>query len=252
MFEDSLFSSGISLDKQRSARRIRRFALASIALQLLILAAFLAVPLVFPESLPLLSVAPKPASLLLKRPSPRVEPKRLPTSPAAASMPAPSPTPQRINVHGGSVFVHGSPTVEASSGPVIPAGNVFGAGSGPIPGIGSSSAAPTVVTVTPKRTEPLAISSGVTQGMLLAPITPTYPPIARAAKVQGTVVLTAVIDKQGHITGLRVLSGPPMLQNAALDAVSLARYRPFLLNGQPTDITTTIQVNFRLGYEGSP
>jgi protein TonB len=58
--------------------------------------------------------------------------------------------------------------------------------------------------------------------------------------------VTATIDRQGRITGLRVLSGPEMLRGAAVDAVKEARYEPFLLNGQPTEVTTTITVNFRM------
>jgi periplasmic protein TonB len=84
-------------------------------------------------------------------------------------------------------------------------------------------------------------------GRLLAPITPVYPPIARAAHVQGTVVVTATIDKQGRIVGAQVLSGPDMLRNAAIDAIRVARYKPYLLNDEPTDVITTISVNFTMG-----
>ena len=84
-------------------------------------------------------------------------------------------------------------------------------------------------------------------GRLLQPIQPAYPRIAVAAHVQGAVVVTATIDKQGRIVGLQVLSGSPMLRSAAVDAVKEARYKPFLLNGQPTEVTTTITVNFTMG-----
>ncbi len=69
------------------------------------------------------------------------------------------------------------------------------------------------------------------------------------SRVEGTVVVTATIDKQGRITGLQVLSGPEMLRTAAVDAIKDARYRPYLLNGEPTAIITTISVNFRLGSQ---
>jgi protein TonB len=74
-----------------------------------------------------------------------------------------------------------------------------------------------------------------------------YPQIAVAARVQGTVVLEAVISGAGRIESLHVVSGPPMLQNSAVTAVQAARYRPYLLNGMPTDVQTTITVVFRLG-----
>jgi protein TonB len=83
--------------------------------------------------------------------------------------------------------------------------------------------------------------------MLIAPIRPVYPVIAKAAGVQGTVVVEAVISRQGTIERLHVVSGPAMLQNAALDAIREARYRPYRLNGEPTDVQTTITVIFRMG-----
>lgn len=83
--------------------------------------------------------------------------------------------------------------------------------------------------------------------MLLTPIHPIYPEIARIARVQGTVVVEAIISRTGTIESLRAISGPPMLRQAALDAIRAARYRPYRLNGSPTEVQTTITVNFRLG-----
>jgi protein TonB len=82
---------------------------------------------------------------------------------------------------------------------------------------------------------------------LLTPLRPSYPQIAKVARVSGTVVVTATIDTSGRIVGLKVLSGPPLLQQAAADAVRDARYRPFLLNGQPVEVVTTFSVNFVMG-----
>ena len=128
--------------------------------------------------------------------------------------------------------------VGMEGGPVgIPGG--LGIGEGP---------GPAVSVVTPKpQAGPLRISSGLSEGMLLAPIRPTYPPIARAAGVQGTVVVEAVISKAGVIESLHVVSGPLMLQNAALEAIREARYRPYRLNDVPVEVQTTITVNFRIG-----
>ena len=81
----------------------------------------------------------------------------------------------------------------------------------------------------------------------MAPIRPIYPVIARAAGVQGTVIVEAVISRIGTIESLHVVSGPPMLQSAALDAIREARYHPYRLNGEPTEVQTTITVNFRIG-----
>ena len=93
----------------------------------------------------------------------------------------------------------------------------------------------------------MSVSSGVLAGYLIAPIHPEYPSIAKAVHVEGTVVIDAIISRTGGIESAHVLSGPPMLQRAALDAVRQARYRPFLLNGQPTEVQTTITINFRMG-----
>jgi TonB family protein len=96
----------------------------------------------------------------------------------------------------------------------------------------------------------VTISSGVMAGMLLEKTNPVYPPIAKAARVSGTVVLQATISKTGTIENLRVISGPAMLQQAALEAVKAWRYRPYLLMGEPVEVETTINVIFTLG--GSP
>jgi periplasmic protein TonB len=102
--------------------------------------------------------------------------------------------------------------------------------------------------VKPSTPRTLSISSGVMTGYLLDNKTvPQYPAIARAARIQGTVVLQATIAKDGAIQNLRVINGPPMLQQAAIDAVRSWRYKPYLLNGEPVEVETTINVIFNLG-----
>ena len=91
------------------------------------------------------------------------------------------------------------------------------------------------------------VSSGVMAGNLIEKIVPLYPAIARTAHIQGTVVLQATIGKGGSIENLRVISGHPMLQQAAMDAVRSWRYKPFLLNGEPVEVETTVNVVFNLG-----
>lgn len=92
----------------------------------------------------------------------------------------------------------------------------------------------------------IAISSGVAQSHLLTHPAPVYPPIAKAARVSGTVVLQATIGKDGLIENVRVVSGPPLLQEAALDAVRQWTYRPYLLNGEPVEVETTVNVVFSI------
>ena len=88
------------------------------------------------------------------------------------------------------------------------------------------------------------ISGGVMAGNLLEKAQPVYPAVARAAHVSGAVVLHAIIAKDGTVKNLSVVSGPQLLQSAAVDAVQQWKYRPYLLNGTPTEVDTTITVNF--------
>ena len=110
-----------------------------------------------------------------------------------------------------------------------------------------SGTSPSVVVTRAKDIGPERVSKGVSEGLLLTPILPVYPAIARAARVQGAVVVEAVISKAGRIESLHAVSGPAMLQQAALDAISVARYRPYLLNGAATEVKTAITVVFTLG-----
>jgi protein TonB len=90
------------------------------------------------------------------------------------------------------------------------------------------------------------VSSGVSAGLLIRRIQPNYPPLARQARISGSVMLDAVISKDGSIEDLKVISGHPMLVTAAVEAVKQWKYRPYLLNGDPVEVQTQIQVNFRL------
>ena len=81
---------------------------------------------------------------------------------------------------------------------------------------------------------------------LIHRVQPEYPQLARQARIQGTVVLRAVISREGRIENLQVLSGHPLLVPAALDAVRQWRYRPYSLNDQPVEVETQITVNFTL------
>lgn len=90
------------------------------------------------------------------------------------------------------------------------------------------------------------VSAGVLRGQLLQQTRPVYPDVAKTTRTQGTVYLDAVIGMDGHIEELAVTQGPAMLRQAAMDAVSQWVYRPYLLNGAPTKVLTTIEINFAL------
>ena len=92
----------------------------------------------------------------------------------------------------------------------------------------------------------IAISSGVAQGLLLKNEPPHYPPDAKAAKVSGTVVIRIRIGRDGHVNDPEVVSGPPLLQQAALDAVKDWVYRPYSLNGEVVEVDTQVNLVFNL------
>jgi TonB family protein len=90
------------------------------------------------------------------------------------------------------------------------------------------------------------ISAGVSQGLIVSQVPPIYPPAARAARIQGTVVLNAVISPTGDVESLQLVSGHPLLVPAAMEAVKQWKYKPYVLNGKAAAVATQIQVNFAL------
>jgi len=97
----------------------------------------------------------------------------------------------------------------------------------------------------PTRPAPVKVSQGVVQGALVSKVNPDYPRVARAARIQGSVVMHAIIGTDGTVQQLQVISGNPLLVGAALEAVKKWRYRPYLLDGIPAEVETTITVNFK-------
>jgi TonB family protein len=92
----------------------------------------------------------------------------------------------------------------------------------------------------------IRVSGAVEQGLLVRKVDPVYPPLARQARISGTVVLKAIIGTDGSIENLTLVSGHPMLAPAAIDAVKQWKYKPFLVNGQPLKVETQVTVNFAL------
>jgi protein TonB len=99
----------------------------------------------------------------------------------------------------------------------------------------------------PKPTAPIKVGGNVQEALVIARPNPVYPPLARQARIQGNVVLHAIIDKDGKVSELQVISGHPLLVQSALEAVKNWRYRPTQLNGDPVEVDTTITVSFVLG-----
>lgn len=115
---------------------------------------------------------------------------------------------------------------------------------GVIGGIVSSTPASHPKTATPQR---VRISAGAAAMLLIKKVQPVYPPVAKSARIQGPVVLEAVISPAGEVTDLKVISGHPMLVAAALDTAKQCKYRPYYLNGSPVEVETQIQIDFVLG-----
>jgi protein TonB len=90
------------------------------------------------------------------------------------------------------------------------------------------------------------IGGQVAEANLIRRVQPVYPPLAKSARVSGTVEFTAVISKEGNIENLQLVRGHPLLVNAAKEAVLQWKYRPTMLNGSPVEVVTDIIVNFTL------
>jgi TonB family protein len=90
------------------------------------------------------------------------------------------------------------------------------------------------------------VSAAVAQGLLLTKVQPQYPRDAKDQHIQGVVVLRAVIDKEGNVANVQLITGPQELAPAAIEAVKQWKYRPYLLNGTPIEVDTQVQVNFTL------
>jgi protein TonB len=94
--------------------------------------------------------------------------------------------------------------------------------------------------------QPVRVSSGGVQGLVIHQVAPLYPAQARRDRVQGTVVLQAVIGKDGSVLNVHALRGNPILIQAAVDAVKQWRFKPYTLNGEPVESETQVNVNFTL------
>jgi protein TonB len=248
MFEDSLLERRFNKSHRKGATTI------SFAIQVLIIAALVIAPMMFVEALPsrelvTVLVAPSPPppppppaaeTPQVKVPKHKIESEVLDNG----ELRAPSHIPKKI-----AMIKESAPPPPSLSGVVggVPGGVPGGVLGGVIGGIvnsGSRPQLPKLVAAQPRR---VRIPQGVSEGLLIHKVKPLYPEIAREARVQGPVVLKAVIAKDGTVQHLQLVSGNPMLVASAIDAVKEWRFRPYRLDGQPVEIETTITINFHLG-----
>jgi len=212
----------------------------SIIVQSLIIAVMVIIPLLYTEVLPkgmlntfLVAPAPPPPP-----PPPQpiariirvVQPKVI----NIQKMLAPTTIPKRI-----AVFKDEAPVVYTNSNEGVSGGtgNVLG-------GLIGASGPPPPPPPPPAR---IRVGGNVENASIINKTTPSYPAIAKTAHVSGTVILHAIIGKDGSIKELQYISGPPLLLKSAMDAVKEWRYKPTQLNGEPVEVDTTIDVVFTLG-----
>jgi protein TonB len=231
MFEDV----GIAF-KQKDRKSVG--FIISMAIQTLILGILILIPLIYTEALPkafltTLLVAPPP-------PPPPPPPQALVKTVKVVKLiqsgvlAAPTSIPKRVEI------------IHEAAPDVGQGGGIYGGLEGQGIMVGTPIAA---LPPPPKATAPVRIKQGgsVTAASIISQTRPVYPPLARQARIQGSVVLHAIIDKDGNVSELQVISGHPLLVQAALDAVRQWRYKPTLLNGEPVEVDTTITVTFTMG-----
>jgi protein TonB len=208
------------------------------------------IPLIYTEALPkaqlmTLLVAPPPPPP--PPPPPAAAPVRVIRRVTADDiMRAPTVIPKTIAVIKDEPDVPQTAAVGVVGG--VPGGMPGGTPGGVLGSILSSAAVAPPPPPPPQATTPKRIRVGgqVEQAKLIFKPTPEYPPLAKVARIQGVVRLEAIISRDGTVQDLKVLSGHPLLVKSALEAVQRWRYQPTLLNGEPVEIITEIDVNFSL------
>lgn len=212
----------------------------SAIVQTLILGVLILIPLIYTEALPkgmlntfLVAPAPPPPP---PPPQPIVKAVKVPKIINIQKMTAPTVIPKNVAIvkdEAPVIYTNGGDGVAGGTGNVL--GGLIGSGpAGP----------PPPKAATPSR---IRVGGNVEAASLVNKVTPLYPPIAKTAHVSGTVVLHAIISKDGSIQELQYVSGPPLLMKSAMDAVKEWRYKPTMLNGEPVEVDTTIDVVFTLG-----
>lgn len=246
MFEDSFVAERV---ENAGAAGRRWLVTGSLIVQMGVAGLLVGLPMLHPERL--IARVSAPTVFVPARPS--APPKPVVQHLTREASAAPAPPSAVVAASAPGRIPHGMPAADPSVLPstinLLASGAMTGSG---LPaGLEATTPGPRVGVAEPDTgagsKSPVRVSAGVTAGLLLDPIRPVYPAIAKAAHVAGDVTVAATISREGRIEGLRVVSGPAMLQNAAMDAIRRARYRPFLLNGEPTAVETTITVQFRLG-----
>ncbi len=191
------------------------------------------------------AVQPKPVAST----APPIETKPAPTAISASVPPAAAPTPTPAPVTTAALVPQSRTPMAAqpSAEPVVSAPSVE---SRPAPAVAAMNAAPASISTPPPNTpsEPmrLHVSAATLDEYITRKVAPVYPLIAKTARVEGMVVLDIVINKNGELADMKVISGPAMLARGALDAVRQWRFKPYIVDGNPIEIESQIAMSFRL------
>lgn len=242
MFEDMVVSSPNPTKTNKPWTVV-----VSMLFQVAFLTVLILIPLIYTEALPKTMLA----TMLVAPPPPPPPPPPPAAAPVvhvkpqvhlmdAGKLVAPKVIPKDVKIIKEDEPDMGSVGVAGGVPGGVPGGQMGGVIGGVIGGVG---AAPPPPKVTPSR---IRQGGNVQAARLINRIQPAYPPLARQTRQSGTVRLHAIIAKDGTIQSLDVQSGPPLLQAAALDAVRQWKYQPTLLNGEPVEVETTIDVIFTL------
>jgi protein TonB len=245
MFEDALFATNHRRDPQQ-----RWAAMMSFVIQATFVTVIVGLPLFFTEALPL-SVRITELPTVPRSPGPP------PTRQTTPMTPAHAPTSEFVNDQ--LVFIHvpkgKARTITDVAPPAQPCTGACVVGAPPGPSSSENTLMDTIIGDAAHRASALKLTpapkpvivSRIDEGLLIHKVTPVYPQLAQLARQQGTVVMHAIIGRDGGIQQLQVISGPGLLVQAAMDAVRQWRYRPYILNGVPVEVDTQITVNFKLG-----
>lgn len=246
MFDDLVVSSIV-----RKKTNKPWTVVVSAIVQAIVVGIFVLIPLIYTEALPkqflttfLVAPAPPPP------PPPPAAPVTKIVKPVVrliqqGRMMAPTVIPKKVEI----IKEEELPPDVGNAGVVggvpggVPGGQAGGVLGGIIGGAPGSNMPPPPKEA-PKR---VRVGGNVQAAKMVRQVQPIYPQIAKTAHIQGTVVLHAVIAKDGTVQELQYVSGPPLLMRAAMDAVRQWRYQPTLLNGEPVEVETTISVIFTLG-----
>ena len=246
LFSDSLLDTSAPERKRRGLA-----AVLSFTFEVLFIGAVLIFPLIYTDALPkqqLLTFLvappppppPTPAAAVVSKAMRKVQTNLL----TGGQLRAPTRIPERVQmIHEEEV----PPDVSGVMGGVpggVPGGQLGGVIGGIVNRTSNLAAVPKLaLPIAPTR---IRISQGVTKGQLIYRVEPEYPKIALSARIQGQVLLKAIIAKDGTIKELELVSGHPMLTQNAIQGVRQWRYRPFLLNGEPVEVETNVAVIFQI------